>query len=219
MPRPNPGRSLKSEESLARRIEFERKRRKWTHDGLADRMKRVGCPIRGSAIYKIENGNRRAPDGTPLRRGISVDELVALAKVFETSLDDLLLPPEVVETSQAVELFLAWDKAAAALTQATTHHDEAWEAMETYVHDHPELFGVFRAAFDFWGNHHFASQHPAAPAAAAAFWSAMLAPDPLTKEELMAPWGGVGALADGELPRPVSDAAMRRAKRMGERNG
>lgn len=44
-------------------------------------MTDAGCPIQGSAIYKIEKAD-------PPRR-ITVDELVAFATVFETSAVDL----------------------------------------------------------------------------------------------------------------------------------
>lgn len=57
-----------------------------TYDGLATRMTDVGCPIQGSALYKIEKSGRR----------ITVDELVAMAKVFEVEVADLLRPLEAV---------------------------------------------------------------------------------------------------------------------------
>lgn len=88
MPRPNPERSLQSEAALARRVKWERERRNWTFEGLAKRMTDAGCPIQGSAIYKIEKGD-------PPRR-ITVDELVAFGKVFDLDVPELLLPPEVV---------------------------------------------------------------------------------------------------------------------------
>ncbi len=84
MPRRTRGRQPAAEHALAQRIQEERTRRKMSHAGLARRMEQAGCPIDQSALYKIEKGN-------PPRR-ITVDELVALARVFELSLDELLLP-------------------------------------------------------------------------------------------------------------------------------
>lgn len=84
MPRPNPPRSLQSEDNLAQRIAYEREQRGLTYEGLAQRLTDVGCPIQGSAIYKIEKGMPR--------RRIVVDELVALGKVFYLEITDLLVP-------------------------------------------------------------------------------------------------------------------------------
>jgi transcriptional regulator with XRE-family HTH domain len=86
MPRPNPPRSINVEGQLASRIAYERDQRGWTNDGLARRMADLGCPIQGSAIYKIEKS-------TPRRR-VTVNELAAFALAFDTTVDDLVKPPE-----------------------------------------------------------------------------------------------------------------------------
>jgi transcriptional regulator with XRE-family HTH domain len=96
MPRPNPVRLLASEESLARRVAYERERREWSTEGLARRMTDVGCPIHQSAIWKIENGK-------PPRR-ITVDELVAFSRVFDVSIEELLLPVDAARSKRAMEL-------------------------------------------------------------------------------------------------------------------
>jgi transcriptional regulator with XRE-family HTH domain len=96
VPRPNPPRSLQSEDNLARRVAYEREQRGWTYDGLAKRLTEAGCSIQGSAIYKIEKG-------TPRRR-ISVDELVAFAEVFEVNVADLLIPLELMAEQKVVSL-------------------------------------------------------------------------------------------------------------------
>jgi transcriptional regulator with XRE-family HTH domain len=83
---------IAAEAALARRIEYERTRRGMSYEGLATRMSRAGCPIQPSAIYKIEKGD-------PPRR-ITVDELAALARVFEMSMDELLLYPEEAEAAR-----------------------------------------------------------------------------------------------------------------------
>ena len=89
MPRPNRTRYVGGESSLAERIAFERAARGWSPAGLASRMEQVGCPINTSAIYKLEKAD-------PPRR-ITVDELIAFARVFDLPPEDLLQPASVVK--------------------------------------------------------------------------------------------------------------------------
>jgi transcriptional regulator with XRE-family HTH domain len=99
MPRANLGRSIDSEANLAKRIAYERRRRHLSYEGLASLMTAHGCAIQGSAIYKIEKGD-------PPRR-VTVDELVALARVFDVKIDELhelLKPMELIEKEYAEEL-------------------------------------------------------------------------------------------------------------------
>ena len=98
MSRPNQPRSTTAEVNLARRIKFEREQRGWSPAQLAEQMTAIGCSIQTSAIYRIEARENR--------RRISVDELVTLARVFETSVDDLLRPFDfvLVERLQKVEV-------------------------------------------------------------------------------------------------------------------
>src|SRR6478609_3850641 len=102
MPRPNRPRDVFAESHLARRIAMEREAATMTYDGLAKRMTDAGCPIQGSAIYKIEKGD-------PPRR-IVVDELIAFAAVFNLTPQELLLPPEVAFEREAAELLLEWEQ-------------------------------------------------------------------------------------------------------------
>jgi len=88
MPRPNKPRIMGNERALARRLRWEREARGWTYDGLAARMTAVGCPIQGSALFKVEKND-------PPRR-VTVDELVALSRVLKLSVPDLLTPLEVL---------------------------------------------------------------------------------------------------------------------------
>lgn len=89
MPRLNRPRTIGAEANLATRIRYERQRRDrgWSPERLAQELTAAGCPIATSAIYKIEAGNRQ----------VTVDELAAMARVFDTSTDDLLRPVEVVQ--------------------------------------------------------------------------------------------------------------------------
>lgn len=96
MPRPNPSRPMGYETNLARRIANERLSRGWTYEHLAQRVTDAGCPMHGSAVYKIEKGN-------PPRR-ILVDELVGLASAFGISVPALLETPEQVAERRAWDL-------------------------------------------------------------------------------------------------------------------
>jgi transcriptional regulator with XRE-family HTH domain len=63
-------------EALAERVRLERTNRGWSYDRLSKELAGVRCRVAPSSLHKIERG-------TP-RRSISVDELFALAKVFDT---------------------------------------------------------------------------------------------------------------------------------------
>lgn len=96
MARPNPMRSIEGETNLARRVALERRSRGWSYDALAKRMTDAGCPINASAIFKIEKGD-------PPRK-IQVDELLALATVFEADVMDLLTPMAVYRKERGKEI-------------------------------------------------------------------------------------------------------------------
>lgn len=96
MPRPNRARSLESEENLQHRIAWEREQRGMTYEGLAKRMTDLGCAIHASAIYKIEKGS-------PPRK-VTVSELIALSKVFETTTDELLVPLDLRHAQAASQI-------------------------------------------------------------------------------------------------------------------
>lgn len=86
------GRLLKElgrEAHLATRIAEELKARGWSQERLAREMTRVGCPVPQSAISKIVKPGRGGP------RAITVDEAIALSRVFDIPLEALLLPPAV----------------------------------------------------------------------------------------------------------------------------
>lgn len=125
MPRPNVGRTLRSEAGLARRIAYERQERGWSLEGLAKRMSDAGCNINASAIFKIEKGD-------PPRR-ISVDELVALAAVFAERVDDLLLPPNVVFDKVAHELVEDLTARDGEFVRARDARDQAIIALREYL--------------------------------------------------------------------------------------
>lgn len=98
MPRPNKARSIASEANLRRRIAHERDVRGLSYEALAQAMTDRGCAIPGSALFKIEKGD-------PPRR-VTVDELVALAGVFDVTIDELLKPMEFIEKERAEALIV-----------------------------------------------------------------------------------------------------------------
>lgn len=151
MPRPNRPRSIASEQALARRIAYEREAREWSPQGLASRMTQAGCPIQASAIYKIEKND-------PPRR-ITVDELVAFSEVFGIPVAELLLPPEAVVTEELGLRILRWDEAEQAAYRAQEEAKEAWEAIEHYVSEHPEVRDRLGDFFQKWSRHFFEDGH------------------------------------------------------------
>ncbi len=151
MPRPNRPRSIASESALAERITYEREKHGWSYAGLAQRMTEVGCPIDQSAIYKIEKGQ-------PARRRISVDELVALARVFELGLDDLLVPPDLAveqETLALLEDYRAADAARRAAWDRLLAHYGASphrvrDVLDRHLKDSDIPVDLVRAAAEGW---------------------------------------------------------------------
>jgi transcriptional regulator with XRE-family HTH domain len=129
MPRPNAPRSIASEQNLARRIAYERERQGMSYAGLAQRMTEHGCAIDQSALYKIEKAN-------PPRR-ITVDELVALAQVFETTVDDLLLPPELKSAGVAVDRWQKVEHTMRKAHEADHALSVAWEQLAAHIVDYP----------------------------------------------------------------------------------
>jgi transcriptional regulator with XRE-family HTH domain len=147
MPRPNQPRSIASEESLARRIAYEREAAGMSYEGLASRMSRAGCPIQPSGLYKIEKAGRR----------ITVDELVALSQVFGVRVEELLLPPEAAAAREVTELLLAWNRAQDEAAHATQVEQESWEAVRAYVEQHPEVRESLEAILRKWSELYYES--------------------------------------------------------------
>lgn len=144
MPRPKPARSIGEEENLARRIRRELQLRNWTPAELAQRMTDAGCAIGTSSVYKILDEEKP--------RAISVDEFVAVSKVFNISTDDLLTPVEVVGDKYATELVKELDAASGNFGAAT-------EAMLIAYVKLLDLAAANQSdLFDYVRNHHWRSQ-------------------------------------------------------------
>jgi transcriptional regulator with XRE-family HTH domain len=140
MSRQNPMRSVGGEANLARRIERERTLRAWSYEKMAKELTAIGCSIQGSAIYKIEHAN-------PPRR-ITVDELVALARVFDTTVEDLLTPIEVLDQQRAQDLLKDLDRADTGLLDAIDQVLKIYGEFFIIRDDEPELF-------DYVFGHHY----------------------------------------------------------------
>jgi transcriptional regulator with XRE-family HTH domain len=144
-------RSIASEQSLARRIAFERERRipPMTYEGLASRMTNAGCAIQPSGIYKIEKAGRR----------ITVDELVAFAQVFGVPVEHLLLPPELVAADEVAEIVTAWSRAQEAAISAQQEEEEAWGRVRAWFEQHPEFADKAAPIMRRWSEQHFEDDH------------------------------------------------------------
>jgi transcriptional regulator with XRE-family HTH domain len=162
MPKRTAGREIFSEKALARRLAHERELRGWSYEGLARRMTEAGCPIDQSALFKVEKGN-------PPRR-ITVDELVALTRVFGLSANELLVPPELAAASRAADLVAEWFSAADARITAAVEarkqqerQDRAREAIRKLLEDEPKA----AAGIEVWLEHHAKQMWPKADASEA----------------------------------------------------
>lgn len=130
MARPNKPRTLAAQANVSARVARELKQRGWSPADLAAKVTGVGCPIQTSAVYRIVDGQRK----------IDVDELAALAQVFEVEVQELLLDPELVDRQRVAEL----------IREVTHHQQRLWdhtaEAMSCFVeifrmaHEDPDLY-------------------------------------------------------------------------------
>lgn len=152
MARPNRQRAIGSERALARRIQWERENRGWSYDGLASRMTQVGCPIQPSALYKVEKAD-------PPRR-ITVDELVALARVMELDINELLRPLEEVLFSELAGLFEAEDAAWENFREAVDRVVDTQVAVREVYAEAAEDSDL-RRAIEAWNERRFPKAAPA----------------------------------------------------------
>lgn len=124
--KPNKPRTVGREELLAQRIEELRKSSAppMSYETLATRMAAVGCPIQASGLQRIVKG---AP-----RRRVTVDELVALAQVFNVTVDELISPPQqdlVLQAEAALRVFqqahISWQTAHERLSASIVEEEMA----------------------------------------------------------------------------------------------
>lgn len=134
MPPRNPGRTLQSEDNLARRISYERQRRGWTYEGLARRMTDAGCAMNQTSAYKTEKGNPR--------RRILVEELVAFSAVFGIPVTELLLPPEVSASQEINRLYREASEAGYEAYAAQNRRADALDAIRELLAGAPDPAAV-----------------------------------------------------------------------------
>lgn len=103
-PRPPQPRTEGAEDRLRARLAAERAARGMTHEALAQALTAAGCPMNQSATWRIENGEPR--------RRITLDEAVAMARVFDIPLAELVDGRDPLSRAerarQAVELVRAY---------------------------------------------------------------------------------------------------------------
>jgi transcriptional regulator with XRE-family HTH domain len=108
MPRVNTERSLDNERMVAARIAYERQQNDWSYQQTSNKLKRVGGSLGAAEIQKIEKENRR----------LSIDELVAFAKLFKLSPNEIMTPLELVLNKRAMEFVRKADHALEALAKS-----------------------------------------------------------------------------------------------------
>ncbi|MFI7707627.1 helix-turn-helix domain-containing protein [Nonomuraea sp. NPDC049480] len=113
-----------SEENVALRIAWEMRRRGWSQERMAQEMTEAGCPTHQSAISKIVNPK---PDGS--RRSITMEESIALAKVFRVPLEELAQPIEAAEGRMMHDLGRAVKQGARDTMQAQARFLLLWARM------------------------------------------------------------------------------------------
>ncbi len=95
-------------------------------------------------MYKVEQGQPR--------RRITVDELVALARVFETSVEDLLVDPKLLALRAVVPLLAEWrdlqGRRYRVLEEIRTRQAEIEEQVKEMAADSPEVIATIRAYWE-----------------------------------------------------------------------
>jgi transcriptional regulator with XRE-family HTH domain len=129
VPRPNIGRSIGAEANVGKRIARQRELRGWTLDDLSRRMAAAECPIQPSGIYKTEQGSRR----------IVVDELLAYARVFDLTVEELLAPIDVEVEHQVETLAVEWGRNRTLARQLDHRIADIEAAMQKLYREHPEV--------------------------------------------------------------------------------
>lgn len=123
---------LATEDNLARRIAKERKKRPGlSQEKLAEKVEAIlGGGFPQSAVSKIEKDRGR--------RAITVDEALALSRVFEIPLLEMLVPPESADL-RLRRLLIKSTETMAAITAATDAHVAVLDEMKEEMVAHPEL--------------------------------------------------------------------------------
>jgi transcriptional regulator with XRE-family HTH domain len=124
------------EANVADHVRLEREMRGWSTAELARQVTAAGCPLSQSAVWRIESGD-------PPRK-ISVDELVAFAKVFDKPIDQLLEPVSKGAGEPLIRLFLnEWIEATRASMNADSAVFSAEQTVLSAYWENPEALQRF----------------------------------------------------------------------------
>ncbi len=129
---PMPGPSinqLAGEENIAVRIKLERDARGWSTNAVSDRLNAAGYEMNPSAVWRIENRQRR----------VTVDDALGFAEVFGISLANLVGPPRLAAHTRAMELVDDIRRAYRASHMANLAATEARDALDAYLDQHPDV--------------------------------------------------------------------------------
>ncbi|MGW8451015.1 helix-turn-helix transcriptional regulator [Streptomyces niveus] len=119
---------LYSEGNTAARVALEREVSGWSTIELAERVTKAGVKMNQTAIWRIENGEPR--------RRINLDEALALSRVFDLPLEELMsLPLEGLDAGEAYfETRDAQDRLHGAVV-AIARHIEAQPDSSRAIHE------------------------------------------------------------------------------------
>ncbi|MFI1097341.1 helix-turn-helix domain-containing protein [Streptomyces sp. NPDC020917] len=111
------------------RIKLERDSRGWSTNALSDRLNAAGYEMNPSAVWRIENGQRR----------VTVDDALGFAEVFGISLANLVGPPRLAAHARAMELVEDIRRAYRASHMANLAAAQARDALDAYLDEHPDV--------------------------------------------------------------------------------
>lgn len=131
--------SLGSERHVLERIRIELERRGWSAAELARRTEAAARETSGGAISRSVLSRLLNPKATD-RRHISIDQLVALANVFDCSVSELLLPPSAMEIAQTLK----------ALTEGPQLQSNAYSAQRALESAQGRIVDAMRADPGVW---------------------------------------------------------------------
>jgi hypothetical protein len=126
--------TIYAEQTAVRRLAEARESRAIPIRRIAELLAEEGCPMHASAVSDTLNGSRR----------LSVDELVAFARVLQLSLTELVDPKAYAEgeisrlQNRAEFAVAAQEFAEEYLSSARSEYVNAVKALHTYWAQHPE---------------------------------------------------------------------------------
>ncbi|WP_158862009.1 helix-turn-helix domain-containing protein [Leifsonia sp. AG29] len=134
MPRAKRQPTIYAEQTAVRRLAEEREAQGISVRRLAELLSEEGCPMHASAVSDTLNGSRR----------LSVDELVAFARVLQVPLAQLVEPKAYAQEeiarlqNRAEYATAAWEFAQEFSAKADADYRRAVLALDSYWRQHPE---------------------------------------------------------------------------------